>query len=61
MGSKTLLPQNPSVVNWGCQLTQIGLYNGRRIALIMLEVFCLFNVAVLSLSSALWGFVSTKL
>jgi len=26
--SKTLLQQNPPVLNWGCQLTQVVLYNG---------------------------------
>jgi len=28
--SKTLLQQNPAVLNWECQLTQVVLYNGRK-------------------------------
>jgi len=27
-GIKTLLQQNPPALNWGCQLTQVVLYNG---------------------------------
>jgi len=30
MGSKTLLQQNPPVLNWGCQLIQVDQYNGRK-------------------------------
>ena len=30
MGSKTLLQQNPPVLNSGCQLTQVNLYNGEH-------------------------------
>ena len=30
MGSKTLHPQNPPVVNWSSRLSQVDLYNGRE-------------------------------
>jgi len=33
--SKTLLQQNPPVLNWGCQLTQVVLYNGRKTVVIV--------------------------
>ena len=29
-GSKTLHQQNPPVLNWRCRLTQVDLYNGRK-------------------------------
>jgi len=32
VGSKTLLQQNTSVLNQGCRLTQIELYNGCKAA-----------------------------
>jgi len=31
-GSKILLPQNPSSLNWGHCLTQTDLHNGRKMA-----------------------------
>jgi len=30
-GSETLLQQNPPVLNWGCWLAQVILYNGRKL------------------------------
>ena len=30
MGSKTLHPQNPPVVNWSSRLSQVDLYTGRE-------------------------------
>jgi len=30
VGTKTLLQKNPLVLNWGCSLTQVVLYNGRK-------------------------------
>jgi len=30
VGSKTLLQQNPPVLNWESQLTQVDLYTGRE-------------------------------
>jgi len=32
--SKTLLQQNPPVLNWGCQLTQ---YNGSKLVLVIMK------------------------
>jgi len=34
-GSKTLFQQNPPVLNWGCQLTQVVLYNGRKTVVVV--------------------------
>ena len=31
VGGKTLHKQNPPVLNWRCRLTQVDLYNGRKI------------------------------
>ena len=36
--SKTLLQQNPPVLNWGCRLTQVVLYNGRKTVVVVCEV-----------------------
>jgi len=33
---KTLLQQNPTVVNWGCWLRQIVLYNGHKMVVVVL-------------------------
>jgi len=30
MGSKTLLKQNPPVLNWGCRPMQVVMYNGDK-------------------------------
>jgi len=35
MSSKTLLQQNPLVLNWGCQLMQVVLYNGHEVVVIV--------------------------
>jgi len=34
-GSKTLLQQNPALLNWECWLTRIDLYNGCRMLLLL--------------------------
>ena len=34
-GSLTLLQQNPPVLNWQCQLTQVDLYNGRTLVVVL--------------------------
>jgi len=33
-----LLQQDPSVVNWGCQLMQVVLYNGRKTVVVVVVV-----------------------
>jgi len=38
-GSKTLLQQNPSVFDCGCRLTQIVLYNCRKIVVVVSFLF----------------------
>ena len=38
MGSKTLLQQNPPVLNWECQLTQVVLYNGHKMVVAVVVV-----------------------
>jgi len=37
-GSKTLHEQNPPVLNWRCRLTQVDLYNGRKMVLVVVVV-----------------------
>jgi len=37
-GSKTLLKQNPPVLNWGCQCMQFVLYNGHKIIVVVVVV-----------------------
>jgi len=41
MGSKSLLQENPPVLNCGCWLTQIVLYNGHKTVLV---VVCVNNI-----------------
>ena len=36
--SKTLHQQNPPVLNWRCQLTQVDLYNGRKMVVMVVVV-----------------------
>ena len=36
--SKSLLQQNPQVLNWGYQLTQVVLYNGGKIVVVAVAV-----------------------
>jgi len=38
VGSKTLLQQNPPVLNWGCRLWQVVLYSGRRLVVVVVVV-----------------------
>jgi len=42
-GSKTLHQQNPPVLNWRCQLTQVDLYDGRKIVVVVVVAMYLFN------------------
>jgi len=37
-GSKTLLEQNPPVLNYGCQLMQVVLYNGPKTVVVVVVV-----------------------
>ena len=46
MGSKTLLQQNPPVLNWGCRLTQDVLYNGRKMVVVVVVVVVVVMVVV---------------
>jgi len=39
VGGKTLLPQNPPVLNWGCRLTQVGLYGSHKTVMCVLTTF----------------------
>ena len=36
-GSKTLHQQNTPVLNWMCQLTQVDLYNGHKLVVVVLQ------------------------
>ena len=36
--SKTLLQQNPPVLNWGCQLVQVVIYNACKMAVVVVVV-----------------------
>jgi len=38
MGSKTLLQQNSSVLNWGCHRIQVVPHNGRKTAVAVVVV-----------------------
>jgi len=38
VGRKTLLQQNPSVLNWGCRLMQVVLYYGCKTAVVVVMV-----------------------
>jgi len=42
-GSKTLHQQNPPVLNWRCQLTQVDLYDGRKMVVVVVVAIYLFN------------------
>ena len=46
--SKTLHPQNPPVLNWRCQLTQVDLYSGRKTVVVVLcvQIICYFSSSV---------------
>ena len=35
VGSKTVLEQNPPVLNWKCHLMQVILYNGRKMVIVV--------------------------
>jgi len=35
MDSTSLLQQNPPALNWGCQLTQVVLYNGHKMVVVV--------------------------
>ena len=50
-GSKTLHQQNPRVLNWRCQLTQVDLYNGRKtvVAVVLISLIALYLLHLLSL------------
>ena len=37
-GSKTLLQQNPPVLSWRCQLTQVDLFNSRKTVVVIVLV-----------------------
>jgi len=39
VGSRTLLQQNPPVLNWGCRLSQADLYNGREMFVCVLRSY----------------------
>ena len=53
-GSKTLLQQNPPVLNWECRLTQVDLYSSRKTVVVVIHVIhevignvvCLQSIAV---------------
>jgi len=47
-GSKTLLQQNPPVLNWECLLTQVVLYNGRKMVLVVLVIVVIVVVVILA-------------
>jgi len=38
-GSKNLLHQNPLVLNWGCRITQVVLYNGHKMVVVLVIPF----------------------
>ena len=38
VGSKTLYQQNPPVLNWRCQLTQVDLHNGHKTVVVVVVV-----------------------
>jgi len=50
VGSKTFLQQNPTVLNWGCQLTWDDLYNSCKTTVVVavgcILVFTLLSVAI---------------
>ena len=49
---KTLLQQNPPVLNWGCWLTQVVLYNGYKMVVVGSKYWC--HVAEWCQCSLLW-------
>jgi len=38
LGNKTLLQQNPPVLNWGCQLMQVALYDDHKMVVAVVVV-----------------------
>jgi len=38
MGSKTCLQQNPPILNWGCRLTLVDLYNGHKMVVVVVVI-----------------------
>ena len=52
--SKTLLQQNPPILNWECRLTQVDLYRRRKTVVVAIRVIhevignviCLQSIAV---------------
>jgi len=41
-GSKTLLQQNPPVLNWGCRLIQVNMYNGCKTVVLVVVVVVVY-------------------
>jgi len=50
-GCKTLLEQNPLVLNWKCQLMQVILYNGRKMVVVVVVVVVVVGCVYLSPST----------
>ena len=51
--SKTLLQQNPLVLNWGYQLTQVVLYNGHKTVVVVVLAVALVVVVVVAAAAVL--------
>jgi len=46
MSSKTLLQQNLTVLKWGCQLTHVDLYNGRKTVVFVVVYMMLIGMCI---------------
>lgn len=46
MGCKTLLQQNPPLLNWGCQLIQVDPYDGRKMVIVHSHLHFIISVYV---------------
>jgi len=43
--SKTLHEQNPPVLNWKCRLTQVDLYDGRNIVVVVVVMNLSYDIS----------------
>jgi len=56
-GSKTLLQQNPPVLNCGCRLMQVVPYNGCKMVVVGIT-FCSFTVYFVQMDCIIWHIYS---